>query len=345
MPTDRRATAVHDRLAALAGGGGPAAHPSRGWVPAAPTDTGAEPTGPRRVVLPFARAGTGPDDGGSDPDEPDAVAAALEPWDDPGTRSRARHRAEVPTAGLVPATVRGGRWRVRPRAALGTLLALAVLAGVLALRAGPPGEGSTVVPARPGSEAGEPTAAAAPGAGSEPVASGPATGPATGPEAAAPVAGAGGGPAGAVLVVHVVGQVRQPGLVRVAAGARVADAVDAAGGATAEADLTRVNLARAVVDGEQLVLPLPGEPVAPQAAPGTPAGGLSGAAAAGGAQVDLNAADLSALDALPGIGPVLAQRILDWRTENGRFGSVDELGEVTGIGDKLLAQLRESVTV
>jgi len=146
------------------------------------------------------------------------------------------------------------------------------------------------------------------------------------------------------LLVHVVGQVRHPGVVRLAPGSRVLDAVQAAGGASPSADLNHLNLARAVVDGEQIVVPKPGENV--------PAAGLPGAAGvgptsagAGGGLVDLNTADAAALDSLPGVGPVIAQRILDWRTEHGRFTSVDELGEVSGIGDKLMAQIAPKVRV
>ena len=141
----------------------------------------------------------------------------------------------------------------------------------------------------------------------------------------------------AALVVHVVGQVNRPGLVRLTAGSRVADAIEAAGGARRGADLSALNLARLVVDGEQVHVPKPGEAVA---SPGAGAG--DGAA---GALVSLNTADVAGLDTLPGVGPVLAQRILDWRTEHGRFTSVDELGEVSGIGDKLMSQLRPRVTL
>ena len=144
---------------------------------------------------------------------------------------------------------------------------------------------------------------------------------------------------GPLLVVHVVGQVRRPGVQRLPVGSRVADAVDAAGGASAGADLSAVNLARLLVDGEQVRVPKPGDVVAEA---GRGAGGSSSAAAPGG-PLSLNAADATALDALPGIGPVLAQRIVDWRTENGRFTSVDELAEVSGIGEKLLARLRPLV--
>ncbi len=154
--------------------------------------------------------------------------------------------------------------------------------------------------------------------------------------------GAGGGPTGAAaqVVVHIVGQVAHPGLVTLPAGARVADAIRAAGGALETADLGGVNLARILVDAEQVVVPKPGEWV-PSSSGGAPTGGGSGS----GGLVNLNAATLSDLDGLPGIGPVLAQRILDWRMEHQRFSSVDELGEVPGIGPKLLAQLRSKVRV
>lgn len=163
-----------------------------------------------------------------------------------------------------------------------------------------------------------------------------------------PVAAAGG------VVVHVVGQVASPGVYRLAAGARIADAVQAAGGATRTADLSAVNLARVVVDGEQVQVPRRGEAVTPWGAPaagGPPGGGVAGGAdgargaAAPGGLVSLNTADLSTLDTLPGVGPVLAQRIIDWRTEHGRFTSVEELGEVSGIGDTLLSRITPKVTL
>ena len=147
------------------------------------------------------------------------------------------------------------------------------------------------------------------------------------------------------VVVHVVGAVHHPGLVRLPAGSRVADAVRAAGGTTASARPASVNLARLLVDGEQLVVQRRGS--APLVAAPGPAGavGSAGATPAPSAPVDLNSATLEALDGLPGIGPVLAQRILDWRTAHGRFSSVDELGEVSGIGEATLADLRPVVTV
>ncbi len=157
----------------------------------------------------------------------------------------------------------------------------------------------------------------------------------------APGAGGGAGdaaPAVSDVVVHVVGAVAAPGLVTVPEGSRVADALTAAGDATTDADLAGVNLAREVVDGEQIVVPRPGEVVV--AAPGPATGG-----GAPDGPVDLNAADEAALDGLSGIGPVLAARIVEWREANGPFTTVEELGEVSGIGDALLARLRDQVKV
>lgn len=146
--------------------------------------------------------------------------------------------------------------------------------------------------------------------------------------------------AAARLVVHVVGAVRRPGLVELPAGARVSDAVAAAGGPARDADLSSVNLARRVADGEQLVVLAKGQ--APPA--GAAQAGAGGGTTPGGV-LDLNAATVEQLQDLPGVGPVLAQRIVDWRTEHGRFSSVDELREVSGIGDRKFADLRAKVRV
>ncbi len=140
------------------------------------------------------------------------------------------------------------------------------------------------------------------------------------------------------VVVDVVGAVAAPSVVRLAAGSRVVDALAAAGGATAEAHLGALNLARVLVDGEQIVVPAVGDQSA-VAAPGS-----AGAPATGDDRVDLNAADAAALDAVPGIGPVLAGRIVAHR-EDGPFTSVDELADVAGIGPTLLDRLRDLVRV
>ena len=152
-----------------------------------------------------------------------------------------------------------------------------------------------------------------------------------------------------VVVVDVVGQVNSPGLVRLAVGARVGDAVEAAGGPTATADVSAINMARIVTDGEQIRVPAPGEevslpPPAPVAAV-APSGthGVAGNEVAS-ALVNVNTADAATLETLPGIGPVLAKRILEWRTDNGWFASIDELIEVSGIGPALFAKIRDLVT-
>ncbi|MFM7146608.1 MAG: helix-hairpin-helix domain-containing protein, partial [Actinomycetales bacterium] len=132
------------------------------------------------------------------------------------------------------------------------------------------------------------------------------------------------------VVVHVTGAVKDPGLVRLPTGSRVDDAISAAGGARSPKALDTVNLARVLVDGEQIVVGAPG---------GQGAAGQS-STGAGSSGINLNQASARELEDLPGVGPVLAQRIVDWRTANGPFRSVDELGEVSGIGDALLSQIR-----
>jgi competence protein ComEA len=145
-----------------------------------------------------------------------------------------------------------------------------------------------------------------------------------------------------MLVVDVAGKVRRPGLVRAPAGSRVADVLAAAGGALPGVDLTTLNLARQVTDGEQIVVGVPA--VAPAT---TPSAGhpVRTPGAPADTPVDLNTATLAQLDALPGVGPVLAQRILDWRNEHGRFTTTDELQEVPGVGPKKLESLKPHVRV
>jgi competence protein ComEA len=143
--------------------------------------------------------------------------------------------------------------------------------------------------------------------------------------------------------VHVAGAVRRPGVYRLADGARVQDAVRRAGGAARGADLGGVNLAAKVVDGQQVVVPR--RAVAAGASGGAASGGAAGAS--GGAvaaqPVSLNSATLEQLDTLEGVGPATAQKILDWRRDHGGFRSVEDLGQVPGIGPKRLAALRDRV--
>lgn len=135
------------------------------------------------------------------------------------------------------------------------------------------------------------------------------------------------------LYVHVAGAVATPGLYVLAAGSRVVDAVAAAGGFSPDAERSSVNLARPVDDGEQLLVPAVGAIAEGAVAP------------AGDGRIDLNTADVSALDTLPRIGEAMAQRIVDWREANGRFTSVEDLLAVAGIGEKMLESLRDLVTV
>ena len=155
------------------------------------------------------------------------------------------------------------------------------------------------------------------------------------------------------VVVSVVGLVHTPGLVTLNPGARIADALTAAGGALDGADLIGLNMARRVTDGEQIIVGIagpPGEPAAMGssigAEPGTgppEAATTSGNASAPGGLVDLNTATVEQLDTLPGIGPVTAAAIVAWRDANGRFTSVDQLGDVDGIGPARLEKLRDLV--
>jgi competence protein ComEA len=138
------------------------------------------------------------------------------------------------------------------------------------------------------------------------------------------------------LLVHVVGAVREPGLYRLDDGSRVDDALQAAGGPKPRANLELINLAAPVADGQQVIVPVRGG----DGAAGGGAAGLSGASAG---PVHLNSATLEQLDTLPGIGPVTAQKILDYRNEHGAFSSVDELDSVPGIGPARLAELKKLV--
>jgi competence protein ComEA len=147
------------------------------------------------------------------------------------------------------------------------------------------------------------------------------------------------------LVVSVSGRVARPGLVRVPDGSRVADVVAAAGGALPGVDLTTLNLARRVSDGEQVAVGVLTAPDAAGVEASAPGGGVAPGGGAPPGKVDLNAASVAQLDALPGVGPVTAQHIVDWRTRNGRFVKVEQLREVDGIGEHRFQQLHDLVTV
>ena len=229
--------------------------------------------------------------------------------------------------------IRPRRLALAPRAAMVFGALLLVLGLGLALRA--------VLTAPDGASGGaSPTATGLPAAAVDPAA--------TGPGAADPA----GAPAGRI-VVHVVGAVVSPGVVVLADGARVADAIAAAGGAASDADTEQLNLARVLDDGEQVRVPHAGEQLAapdpgpspPGASGGGAAAGSSGGSTPGGGVVNINTAGVSELEALPGIGPALAARIVEYRDGHGPFASVDDLTDVPGIGPAKLEALRSQATV
>ena len=171
----------------------------------------------------------------------------------------------------------------------------------------------------------------------------PASPAASGAASSAPVVAASPSSEAADVVVYVCGAVKAPGIVRVPAGARVTDALELAGGPSAKAELTAVNLAAKVSDGEQIVVPARG-----RSAPAVAA--TAGAATAAGpavpaAPVNINTATLEQLDALVGVGPATAQKIIDYRTANGPFKTIDDIKNVSGIGDAKFAAMKDNITV
>lgn len=155
------------------------------------------------------------------------------------------------------------------------------------------------------------------------------------------------------IYVHISGAVASPGVYSLAEGARAVEAVEAAG-ALPEADIQALNLAAPLVDGQKIVVPRVGEVPAGTGSPGSPAGGLMAPGLAGGGQaavagmggqVNINTAGQAELETLPGIGPALAQRIIDYRTRNGPFRAPEDLKNVSGIGDKRFEDLKDLVTV
>lgn len=290
-----------------------------------------------------------PEPPGAPPDHP-AGLTPVTPAPEPAPWERSAAALRESLADRLPPSWRE-RTRIPPRAALAAVLlatALFVGAGIRSFTAGTPPivRTASTVPPSERSDPPDPASGSLPPAGSR------------GPAAGALPSATGNGqddrsvdtsaPAG--IVVDVTGRVRRPGVVRLPTGSRVADALTAAGGASSGADLRQLNLARVLLDGEQVLVPAPGEHL--PASPAVPAAGAPGGSAAGGANgaaqaaaIDLNSATEADLDTLPGVGPVIAGRIVQWRQEHGRFTSVEELLEVSGIGDKVLENLRPLVRV
>jgi competence protein ComEA len=145
-----------------------------------------------------------------------------------------------------------------------------------------------------------------------------------------------------LIYVHVGGAVRRPGLYRLPDGSRIYDAIEAAGGGTKDADLDAVNLAAKVKDGDKVLVPTKAQQAGPNGTGAGPPGSGSGTQ---GGLVNINSATVEQLDSLPGIGPAIAQRIIDYRTEHGGFRSIDELMDVPGIGPAKFAELKDRITV
>lgn len=295
-----------DRLQATLGG-----PPAR---PLLPCGTGAEP---------FEYRGPAIDPGGDGPE----AASSGERW--PGVRPEPSARTDPWHARL--------RWRVGLRVAL--LLAVSAVSAAACFWWQAAADRPEVLPLSDVTSA-EP-AGDSYGAG----------GPQGPPEEADAAGEAAGGPAAGV-VVHVAGAVAKPGVVQLPAGSRVHQAVAAAGGAVPGADLNRLNLALVLADGSKIQVPRKGEVLHPE----DPVDGSAATATRGedsgnspavpdGPKVNLNTATLEELDALPKVGPVLAQRILDWRKDHGSFKSPEDLDAVDGVGPKMLEALLPLVTV
>jgi competence protein ComEA len=268
-----------------------------------------------------------------------AELAAVRGEPDASTHTRVRPSEQPPVPVVLPVPGRHASRRLRIGGLQLGPVHLAVVAVVAAVAVGLAAwwavrDQAEAVPLSPVEATSSPLAEVPPAGAPEPGSSDPASGPATGP-ATDPASSPGASTSGE-LVVDVAGKVRRPGIAVLPPGSRVVDALKAAGGARRGVDLTSLNLARPVVDGEQILVGV---------APAAGVAGSLGPAPAGETLVNLNTADQPTLETLPGVGPVTAEAILAWRTDHGGFSSVDELLEVDGIGEATLADLAPLVTL
>lgn len=325
--------------------------PAEGSAPAA-IPGGAEPT-LRRAARSFPASGPFADSEpepstGAEPESEPAAPTRTGGWVPqlaPDAAEPTRSRAPAWLASWLPKSPRLG---IAMGAGIVVAAIMVVAGGIFAIRfavAAPavhPVAASTPGSAESSAPGDDPDATG----GASPAAASPALGDV--PATSAPEAG----DAAARVTVQVVGAVRKPGVVRLEAGARVIDAVKAAGGAGSRADTAAVNMARPVVDGEQIRLPHIGEDPspAPSQAPVSPGNAAPGDGAPDAANpatpaVNLNTAGDTELETLPNVGPVTAQKIIDWRTANNGFSTVEDLLDVPGIGPKTFGQLKDLVTV
>jgi competence protein ComEA len=261
---------------------------------------------------------------------------------DPGEDDGAARRGSAEDAASGNNDPGRGRYPASPRLRGRTGLRAAVLLGVLAVALG----GWFWWQVAAGTPEAIPLSEVSPAGSPEP-----------GADAGAAAPPSGGDPGGGTerIIVHVAGAVARPGVVELPAGSRLHEAIAAVGGSTGVSDPDRLNLAAVLEDGQKILVPARGDPGSAEPLPGEPAGsagaGSAGAgtdgegAVPGGGKIDLNTAGVEELGTLPRVGPVLAQRIVDWRKQHGRFQTVEELDAVDGVGPKMLEALLPRVRV